>query len=136
MPIEISPDYAWFSGAVLIPLPTRVLWAAQTGGMNCEHPVIEGIMLVAYLPDPIPHVGCWGGPMTDAEVAQCEKYLDEVATFMPFKFDRSRQGESQEAWWPIIVTSRITPDDPYAFTDSTFEPFYGHEAWLVTQNCD
>ena len=53
---------------IILRIPTGRFYTAQTHGMACFHPLMEGF-IVTLEPIDIPHIGCWGNITRDDQAA-------------------------------------------------------------------
>lgn len=122
--------------ALIILRPTGVFYTAQTGGVGCDHPKAEGILL------PMPE---WMQEFDDCSYGCQHLWQDEAArtrladdldAFFAFKrhdfiqIDRDRLRELSEGWWPVIYNAPI--GDSFVQGQEP-GPFKGY---IYTGNCD
>jgi len=118
--VNIASDWLSDQSALIINLPTGLFWTAQTNGMDCDHPKMEGICLpisvrqiddCKYGCDNMQHHTNRSNRDTLARIIDAAIKHGNVQREFHLSFDFSRIDELQEGWWPVIV--RI-PADKYA----------------------
>jgi len=132
--IRLDNDEGFF-GVVLL-LPTGVVWEPQTGGICCNHPSAEGILVPLRSMSAFPHIGCYRETLPEHE-GMLRAAIEEAG--WPLEVDLSRWAEAEEAWWPVVVKGEGLFYDkrPYPLTDlDPLFSFIGARGWLVTENCD
>lgn len=95
----------------IVAYPTGVMYTAQTGGMMCNHPEVEGFLVslgVEFLSDfDDCSFGCSEILYEPERQKALSDSLDEAflsagyAQGRAFMIDRERINELQEGWWPV-----------------------------------
>lgn len=116
--------------ALIICLPTGIKYTAQTGGIGCDHPEAEGILLsLSPVLEDFDDCSYGCSHLWEMEVARL-KLADDLDTFFidknynHIKIDRERLTELAEGWWPVIYSLSM---------GGVPGPFKGY---IHTGNCD
>lgn len=116
---------------VIICAPTGIEYSNQAGGTLCLHPKAEGFFV------PFSHQCDFGGdpccfeplhPDEPPDRLEIEEEFESKLIHLGLAWDRSRSGESCEAWIPVIVL--------YKDEFSPLHNLTGERGWLTYPNCD
>lgn len=131
---------------IIIPYPCGVFYGNQTGGVNCDHPEIEGVFL-PFSTDPNEkedHLACpltrdlysvfvprgWG--LSEQLADQYDSIFKKYEITKSFRVDRDQLSNSNEAW--LYITFSFSPYESFFRTNIPFP--LDNKAILTWPNSD